>query len=160
MGISSGPTTLKFWQSAHFQNRDFEKGKFFSPERRSKGAKFAKNDRLDALILLAKDEQFLFFPWKMIQRGDHWRNFSILCCIKPCNFASFLEWPFFYVRLTLYFLWNFILGPILFWKKISSNFHYLCLISYFEAQNIFRPNIFRTSNSFSQYLFCQNLFWK
>ena len=36
--------------------------KFFSPERRSKVAKFAKNDRLDALIVLAKDEQFLLFP--------------------------------------------------------------------------------------------------
>jgi hypothetical protein len=35
---------------------------FFSPKRRSKVAKFAKNDRLDALIILAKDEQFLFFP--------------------------------------------------------------------------------------------------
>ena len=28
IGISSGPMTLKFWQWAHFQNRDFEKGKF------------------------------------------------------------------------------------------------------------------------------------
>ena len=27
--IFSGPMTLKFWQSPHFQNRDFEKGKFF-----------------------------------------------------------------------------------------------------------------------------------
>ena len=36
--------------------------KIFSPERRSKVAKFSKNDRLDALIVLAKDEQFLFFP--------------------------------------------------------------------------------------------------
>ena len=35
---------------------------FFSPEGRSKVAKFAKNYRLDALIVLAKDEQFLFFP--------------------------------------------------------------------------------------------------
>ena len=32
----------------------------FSPERRSKVVKFAKNDRLDALILLARDELFLF----------------------------------------------------------------------------------------------------
>ena len=29
MGISSEPMTLKFWQSPHFQNRDFEKGKSF-----------------------------------------------------------------------------------------------------------------------------------
>ena len=32
--------------------------KFFGPERRSKGVKFAKNDRLDALIVLARDERF------------------------------------------------------------------------------------------------------
>ena len=64
MGISSGPMTLKFWQSPHFQNHDFEKGKIFSPERRSKVVKFAKNGRLDPLIVLARDEQLLFFPWK------------------------------------------------------------------------------------------------
>ena len=34
----------------------------FSPERGSKVAKFAKNDGLDALIVLARDEQFLFLP--------------------------------------------------------------------------------------------------
>ena len=38
------------------------KEKIFGPERRSKVVKFAKNDRLDALIVLARDEQFLFFP--------------------------------------------------------------------------------------------------
>ena len=31
--------------------------------------KFAKNDRLDALIVLARDEQFLFFPWKWSKGG-------------------------------------------------------------------------------------------
>ena len=36
--------------------------KNFSPERRSKVVKFAKIDRLDALIVLVRDEQFLFFP--------------------------------------------------------------------------------------------------
>ena len=44
--------------------------KLFSPERRSKVVKFAKNDPLDTLIVIARDEQF-FFPLKMIQRGDH-----------------------------------------------------------------------------------------
>ena len=62
IGISSGPMTLKFLQSPHFQNRNFENEKKFSPERRSKVVKFAKNDRLDALIVVARDEQFLFFP--------------------------------------------------------------------------------------------------
>ena len=47
-----------------------------SPERRSNVVKFAKNDRHDALILLPRDEQFLFFPLKMIQRGDHRMIFS------------------------------------------------------------------------------------
>ena len=42
---------------------------FFSPERRSKVVKFAKNDRLDALNVLARDEQFLFFPWKWSKGG-------------------------------------------------------------------------------------------
>ena len=32
----------------------------------------AKNDFLDTLIVLARDETFSFFPLKMIQRGDHW----------------------------------------------------------------------------------------
>ena len=36
--------------------------KNFSPECRSKVVKFAKIDRLDALIVLVRDEQFLFFP--------------------------------------------------------------------------------------------------
>ena len=48
--------------------------------------KFAKNDPLDALIVLARDEPFLFFPLKTIQRGDHWRNFF---AVKPYDFASF-----------------------------------------------------------------------
>ena len=62
MGISSGPLTLKFGQSPHFQNHDFEKGKFFSLERGSKVVKYAKNDRLDTLIVLAKDERILLIP--------------------------------------------------------------------------------------------------
>ena len=41
---------------------DFENGVIFSPERRSKVVKFAKNHRLNALIDLARDEQFLFSP--------------------------------------------------------------------------------------------------
>ena len=63
------PKTYKFWQSPHFQNRDFEKRNFFSPERRSKVVKFTKNDRLDALIVLARDERFSFFPWKWSKGG-------------------------------------------------------------------------------------------
>ena len=37
---------------------------FFSPERGSKVVKYAKNDRLDTLIVLAKDERILFFDLK------------------------------------------------------------------------------------------------
>ena len=60
--------TKKIFLSQNFDNRPIFKivilrrENFFSPKRRSKVAKFAKNDRLDALIILAKDEQFLFFP--------------------------------------------------------------------------------------------------
>ena len=35
--------------------------KFFSPERRSTVVKFAKNDGLDALIVVVKDDSFFFF---------------------------------------------------------------------------------------------------
>ena len=38
------------------------RGKLFSPERCSKVVKFVKNDHLDVLIVLARDEQFSFFP--------------------------------------------------------------------------------------------------
>ena len=49
---------------------------FCSPERRSKVVKFAKNDRLDVLIVLARDEQFLLFPWKWSKGGTIWWIFS------------------------------------------------------------------------------------
>ena len=59
-------TTFK-WRSGLkkmflFKITILRKEKTFSPERRSKVVKFAKNDRIDALIVLARDEQFLFFP--------------------------------------------------------------------------------------------------
>ena len=37
------------------KNRDFQQEIFFSPERRSKGVKYAKNYCLDPLIILARD---------------------------------------------------------------------------------------------------------
>ena len=94
MGIPSRPMTLKFWQSPHFQNQDFEVGNIFCPDRRSKVVKFAKNDRLDVLIILAKDEQILFFPWKVSKGGTIGWLFSFSCCIKPYNFASFMLFYF------------------------------------------------------------------
>ena len=72
------PQDLWLW---HFTNHPIFKiailrrQRFFSPERRSKVIKFAKNDPLDALIVLARDEPFLFSPLKTIQRGDHWSIF-------------------------------------------------------------------------------------
>ena len=36
---------------------------------------FVNNDPLNALMVLARDEQFIF-PLKMIQRGDHWMIFQ------------------------------------------------------------------------------------
>ena len=50
---------------------------FFSPERRSKLVKFAKSDRLDALIVLAIDKQFSFFPWRKSKGGTIGWFFSI-----------------------------------------------------------------------------------
>ena len=91
MGISSGPMTLKFWQSPHFQNRDFEKGKNFSPERRSKVVKFAKNDRLEALILLARDEPYLFFPCKWSKGGTTGWVFLIFSLDESLQFCPFLK---------------------------------------------------------------------
>ena len=76
----------KFIKHPIFKNAILRRQRFFSPERRSKVIKFAKNDPLDALIVLARDEPFLFFPLKTIQRGDHWRNFF---AVKPYDFASF-----------------------------------------------------------------------
>ena len=43
-----------------------------SLERYPEVIKFANNDCLGVLILLARDEQFIFLPLKMVQRGDHW----------------------------------------------------------------------------------------
>ena len=43
--------------------------KFFSPERGSKVVMFEKNDRLDVVIVVSRDEQFLFFPWKWSKGG-------------------------------------------------------------------------------------------
>ena len=83
MGISSEPLTLKFWQSPHFQHCDF------SPERRSKVVKFAKNDRLDALMVLARDEQFLFFPWKWCKGGTIGWFFFIFWLHKTLQFCYF-----------------------------------------------------------------------
>ena len=84
------PQDLWLWTNSKqhpiFKNAILRGQRFFSPERRSKVIKFAKNDPLDALIVLARDEPFLFFPLKTIQRGDHWRNFF---AVKPYDFASF-----------------------------------------------------------------------
>ena len=42
MGTSSGPMTLIFWQSPHFQNCDFERGKFFYSRVRLKSGQVCK----------------------------------------------------------------------------------------------------------------------
>ena len=81
---------------------------FFSPVRRSKVVKFTKNDRLNALIVLARDERFSFFPWKWSKGGTigqffpHFlalRNLVILlvytCFItsSPHNMSIQEKWP-------------------------------------------------------------------
>ena len=52
--------------------------------------KFEKNDRLNALIFLARDEQFLLVSLKMIQRRDHWIIFFIVFgWMKPTILLAF-----------------------------------------------------------------------
>ena len=82
--------TLIIWQTPHFQNCVFERRHFFSPDRRSKVVKYAKNYPLDAMIVLAKHETFLFFPWNwMIFLISRW-NPNILI-IFYLFITSFLQ---------------------------------------------------------------------
>ena len=62
----------------------------FSPERRSKVVKFAKNDRLDVLIVMARDEQFSFSLESELKGGplDDFSPFSF--SIFSCFFYFFL----------------------------------------------------------------------
>ena len=60
------------------------KENFFNPECGSKVVKFSKSDRLDALIILARDEQFLFFHWKLSKGGTIGWFLPIFYCLKPC----------------------------------------------------------------------------
>ena len=70
MGVAQAPPNqngidlrlINFYNHPIFKIAILSREKFFSPKRHSKVVKFAKNDRLDTLIVLAKDEQFLFFP--------------------------------------------------------------------------------------------------
>ena len=43
--------------------------KMFIPERCSKVVKFAKNERLGVLMILARDERIIFAPWKWSKGG-------------------------------------------------------------------------------------------
>ena len=82
MGISSGTRTLKFLESHQYKILILRRKISFSPERRSKGVKFAKNDRLDALFVLPRDDQSLFFPWKWFKGGTiglFFSHFLTLC---------------------------------------------------------------------------------
>ena len=68
----ASPQDLWLWNFDNhpiFKIEILSREKIFSPQRRSKVVKFAKNYRLDALIVLARDEQFLYFPWKWSKGG-------------------------------------------------------------------------------------------
>ena len=68
--------------------------KNFRPEGRSKVVKFAKIDRLDALIVLVRDEQFLFFPWNWSKGGTIRWFFTFSLRMKPYLFLFFTcSWP-------------------------------------------------------------------
>ena len=58
---------------------------FFSPERRSKVFKFAKNDRLDAVIILARDERIFFSLENDLKGGPLDDFFQFSRCIKSCK---------------------------------------------------------------------------
>ena len=67
--------------------------KKFSPEGRSKVVKFAKIDRLDALIVLVRNEQF-YFSLEIDSKGgplDDFFTFSLR--MKPLFFSCFLFIP-------------------------------------------------------------------
>ena len=59
--ISSGPITLNIADNHPISKiAILRRQRFFSPERRSKVVNFAKNDRLESLIVLAKNERYIF----------------------------------------------------------------------------------------------------
>ena len=72
ISLRASPQDLWLWK---FYNHPILKivilrrEKFCSPERGSKVVKFTKYDRLDVLIILVRDEQFLFCPWKWSKGG-------------------------------------------------------------------------------------------
>ena len=74
-----------------FSKWQFWEGKTFLVQ--SAAQKFAKNDRLDALIVLARDEQFLCFPSKWFKGGTIGWFFSIFCFVKPYKFATLSIFP-------------------------------------------------------------------
>ena len=72
------------------KSRFWERGINFSPECGSKVVKRAKNDRLDMLIVLARDEGFSFLPWKLSKGGIIGWFFAFFCRMKPFIFTSLL----------------------------------------------------------------------
>merc|ERR1712208_203936 len=72
-----------------FKTAILRREKIFSPERRSKVVKFAKNDHLDALIILARDELFYFSLENGPKGGPLDDIFSIFHFMKSYNFLVF-----------------------------------------------------------------------
>ena len=89
MGISSGPMTLKFSKSPHFQNRDFEKGKFFSSRAPHKSGQVCKKWSSRCTDRSGKRWTIFIYVLKMMQRGDHWMIFYIFLLHKTIHFCSF-----------------------------------------------------------------------
>ena len=88
MGISSGPMTLKFWQSPHFQNHDFEKRKTFLSRVPLKSGQVCKKWSSQRADHSGKKWAIFIFPLKMIQRGDHWMIFFIYLQHKTLEFCK------------------------------------------------------------------------
>ena len=90
----ASPQDLWLWNFDNhpiFKIAILRREKIFSPERRSKVVKFAKNDRLEALILLARDEPFLFFPCKWSKGGTIGWVFLIFSLDESLQFCPFLK---------------------------------------------------------------------
>ena len=86
------PQDLWLWNFNNypiFKIAILRKDKKFCPERGPKVVKLAKNDRLDTLILLARDKQFLFSPWKFSKGGTIGRFCHIFLLNITFVFSSF-----------------------------------------------------------------------
>ena len=78
----------------HFQNAILKRATIFVGECGSKVSQFAKNAPLYVLIILARDEHFLFWPIfsNHYQRGDHCNFFQKISFGTPFGNVCYFLW--------------------------------------------------------------------